>query len=83
MKAPLRPRVGSRRWFNVDRIVVLRAALVVIGLLFLYLVVRVAIHAFGGGGERLAKRIEHAIDNDALPAGAPGAGATKPVTVTK
>ncbi len=75
MTAPTRPRtVARRRRFEVDRIVVLRAALVLVALLFLYLIVRVAIQAFGGASQRETRHIEYTIDNAGGPANPPAAG---------
>lgn len=61
----------------IDSIVVMRIALAAIVLAFLYLVVWIGIHAFGGGGARQAKKIDRVITdatNPALGAPAPVAG---------
>ena len=56
-----------RRWrraaSDVDRVVLMRVALLAIVLAFLYLFVRVSIEAFGGGGARGVWRMEQAVDS--------------------
>jgi len=66
---------GKRRRapFEIDRIVALRVALVVVVGLFLYLILRVSMIAYGGSTAREAKHIEQAVDGKAATA-----AATKP-----
>ena len=49
----------------------LRAAFVVVVVLFLYLILRVSMIAFGGSAKREATRIERAIDTSTVHAPAP------------
>jgi hypothetical protein len=72
-----------KRDLPVDRIVVMRVALVAIMLAFLYLVIALGIQAFGGGGARQAKKIERVITEattspTVVPAPAPRTDAAKP-----
>ena len=70
---------GKRRRapFEIDRIVALRVALAAVVGLFLYMILRVSMIAYGGSAAREAKHIEHAEDGKAAtaapkkPAGAP------------
>ena len=62
--APRQPsaRRRGRAPFDVDRVVVLRVALGAVALVFLYLIVKVSMIAFGGSSARETKRIERAVD---------------------
>jgi hypothetical protein len=73
---PANPR-GRRRLpaIEVDRIVVMRIALVVVVLAFLYLVVWIGTRAFGSGAKQ-ASRIDRVI----IDATAPSSPATMPET---
>ncbi len=55
-------RRHTRPSFSVDRIVVLRVVFAAIAIGFLYLIFKVSVIAFGGGGAQSAQRIERAID---------------------
>jgi hypothetical protein len=66
-------RQRARQPFEFDRVIAMRAVLVVIVVLFLYMILEVSMIAFGGSAAREAKRIERAIDagaNAPVPAGA-------------
>jgi fumarate reductase subunit C len=72
-----------KRWwqppFEYDRILLMRAAFVVVAVLFLYLILKVSMIAFGGSARRESKRIEHAIDPSTVQAPAAAeAAASKP-----
>jgi hypothetical protein len=58
--APARKPV--RRPFELDRTVLIRAAFVIVLVLFLYMILRVSMIAFGGSATREAKRIENQIE---------------------
>lgn len=77
-EAPSRNRAGRR--IEIDRIVMMRVALVAIVVAFLYLIMRVAIIAFGGGGAREAARIERIVNETTVPGRPPpaAAGAAEP-----
>jgi hypothetical protein len=66
---------GGVRRFEIDRIVVLRVGLGILVFAFLYLILRVAIVAFGGGSANQAKRVERVVDEatSAAPGNAPAA----------
>ena len=55
-RKPVRPR------FELDRTVLFRAAFVIVVVLFLYVILRVSMIAFGGSATREAKRIENQIE---------------------
>ena len=78
MTKPRRLRsVGSRSPFDIDRIVVLRIAIAAVAVVFLYLILKVSMIAFGGSSTRETRRIEHAVDPAAKPAevaAPPGSG---------
>lgn len=60
------PPGGRRRLpFDLDRIVMMRIAIAIVVVAFLYLILKVSMIAFGGSSARGAKRIEHAIDQNA------------------
>jgi hypothetical protein len=72
-----------KRWwqppFEFDRVLLVRAALVVVAVLFLYMILKVSMIAFGGSARRESKRIEHASDASTVQAPAPAeAAASKP-----
>jgi len=56
-----RGKAGKPR-YEVDRIVVLRLGIAVIAIVFLYLILKMSMIAFGGSNARNAKRIERAVD---------------------
>ena len=58
--APVRKPV--RRPFELDRTVLIRAGFVIVIVLFLYVILRVSMIAFGGSATREAKRIENQIE---------------------
>jgi len=64
-----------RAWpsFSVERIVVLRVVFAAIAVGFLYLIFKVSVIAFGGGGAQSTQRIERAIDPAAAGKSAEGA----------
>ena len=66
-------RRGARPPFSVDRIVVLRVVFAAIAVGFLYLIFKVSVIAFGGGGAQSTQRIERAIDPAAAAKPAEGA----------
>ena len=70
-------RKRRRPIFNIDRIVLMRAAFAVTVVLFLYMMFRISVIAFGGGALRDIKRIESATDGSTARESAP-AGTTKP-----
>jgi len=72
---PAPARKPARPPFEIDRIILLRAAFVVVVVLFLYMILRVSMIAFGGSAKREATRIERAIDTSTVhaPAAAPAA----------
>jgi hypothetical protein len=64
-----RPRtLGRRPRFDIDRIVVLRVAIAAVAIVFLYLILKVSMIAFGGSSARETRRIERAVDAAARPA---------------
>ena len=80
-KSAIPPRVPSlrpRRPFEIDRVIALRALLVVIVVLFLYMILQVSMIAFGGSARRDAKRIERAIDTSSVYAPPGEAAHSKP-----
>ena len=70
--APLRK--PARRRFEIDRIILLRAAFAVVVVLFLYMILRVSMIAYGGSAKREAKRIEREIEGTQVQAPAAAAG---------
>jgi hypothetical protein len=61
--AKRRPRTGGKGPpFDIDRIVVLRIAIAVVAVVFLYLILKVSMIAFGGSSARETRRIERAVD---------------------
>ena len=58
---------GGRSRFDVDRIVVLRIAIAAVAVVFLYLILKVSMIAFGGSSARETRRIERAVDPAAKP----------------
>ena len=64
--------------FEVDRIVVMRVAVAIVVVAFLYLILKVSMIAFGGSSARGAKRIERAVDTNAARAAADVATPSKP-----
>jgi hypothetical protein len=60
--------------FEFDRVIAMRVVFVVIVVLFLYMILRVSMIAFGGSAKRETKRIERAIDTSTVhvPAPVPG-----------
>jgi hypothetical protein len=70
---PAPARKPARPPFEIDRIILLRAAFVVVVVLFLYMILRVSMIAFGGSAKREATRIERAIDTSTVHAPVPAA----------
>jgi hypothetical protein len=68
---PAAARKPARPRFEIDRVILLRAAFVVVVVLFLYMILRVSMIAFGGSAKREATRIERAIDTSAAHAPSP------------
>ncbi len=64
--APARKPV--RHPFELDRTVLIRAAFVIVLVLFLYMILRVSMIAFGGSATREAKRIENQIETPRVQA---------------
>jgi hypothetical protein len=57
----------------------MRAAFVAVAVLFLYMILKVSMIAFGGSARRESKRIEHAVDPSTIQAPAPAeAAGSKP-----
>ena len=48
--------------FEIDRVIAMRVAFVAVVVLFLYMILRVSMIAFGGSASRETKRIERAVD---------------------
>jgi Na+-transporting methylmalonyl-CoA/oxaloacetate decarboxylase gamma subunit len=48
--------------FDIDRVVVLRIAIAGVAVVFLYLILKVSMIAFGGSSARETQRIERAVD---------------------
>jgi len=67
------PKKPARR-FEFDRVIAMRAAFVVVVVLFLYMILRVSMIAFGGSANRETKRIERAIDTSTVRAPTPAEG---------
>ena len=75
-------RKPARRPFELDRTILIRAAFVIVLVLFLYMILRVSMIAFGGSANREAKRIENQIEAPRVkaPDAARGAAAKAPAT---
>ena len=70
-----KPGRGRRR-FDIDRVIALRVAFAIVVVLFLYMILRVSMIAFGGSAQREAKRIERAIETSTVHVPAPVVGGT-------
>ncbi|MEO8675896.1 MAG: hypothetical protein ABI569_09970 [Casimicrobiaceae bacterium] len=68
------PRKPAHRRFEIDRIILLRAAFAVVVVLFLYMILRVSMIAYGGSAKREAKHIEREIEGPHVQAPAAAAG---------
>jgi len=82
MNAGATPPKKPTRRFEFDRVIAMRAAFVVIVVLFLYMILKVSIIAFGGSASRETKRIERAIETSTVHAPVPVQGSTTPGPAT-
>ena len=71
------PKKPIRR-FEFDRVIAMRAAFVVVVILFLYMILKVSMIAFGGSASRETKRIERAIDTSTVQPAVPVPGNIAP-----
>ena len=70
------PQKKRSRRFEIDRVIAMRVAFVAVVVLFLYMILRVSMIAFGGSASRETKRIERAVDTST--AHPPAAGSAVP-----
>jgi hypothetical protein len=65
-----KPAAGKRPRapFEIDRVIAMRVGFVVVVGLFLYMILRISIIAFGGGAAREVKHLEHAVEGKTTPA---------------
>ena len=63
MSKERRPRgKADKPRYEIDRIVVLRLGIAVVAIVFLYLILKMSMIAFGGSNARNTQRIERAVD---------------------